>query len=338
MNEKSRNINEKKQQQGINTWADTDMLLNSEDLVLLNRIGDYFRGYQDIEDVKSDPDYDVTNKSIAEMISVFRPEASRHMANAKFIREGLTAKSNEDKLEEEINDIRLESSKKDIGKITGEWVKEWQGKDEKSTNTDCSDHERKEYILNALGEKDIELNVGTDAEKVVRKSLFLRYAIPAAAAVLGAILLVKSLLPSYEPDKLFAKYYEPMSAISPVTRSANAGEMENYTSAIESYNDKNFQAAATGFSDALLQDPLNTSCHFFMGITQIALGNYDQAEDILEGVISSQGEYVKEARWYLGLAYIKTGNIEKASGCFDILAQSPGFYSDRAEKILRRLR
>ena len=338
MNKRGRNINGKEQQQGINAWTDTDMLLNSEDLVLLSRIGDYFRGYQDIEDVKSDPDYNVTNKSIAEMISVFRPEASRHMANAKFIREGLTAKSNEDKLEEEINDIRLESSKKDIGKITGEWVKEWQGKDEKSTTTDCSDHERKEYILNALGEKDIELNVGTDAEKVVRKSLFLRYAIPAAAAVLGAILLVKSLLPSYEPDRLFTKYYEPMSAISPVTRSANGAEMDSYTSAIESYNNKNYQAAAAGFSDALLQDPLNISCHFFMGITQMALGNYDQAENILEGVINSQGEYVKEARWYLGLAYIKTGNIEKASGCFDILAQSPGYYSDRAEKILRRLR
>jgi TolA-binding protein len=338
MNERGRNINGKKQQQGINTRADTDMLLKPEDSVIFSRIGDYFRGSQDIEDVKSDPDYNVTNKSIAEMISVFKPEASQYKAYETFIRGSLNAKIEEGKLEEEINDIRLESSKKDIGKMTGEWVKEWQGKDEKGTTTNSSGHERKEYILNALEEKDIELNVGTAAEKVVRKSLFLRYAIPAAAAVVGAIILVNSLLPSRDPDKLFAKYYEPMSAISPVTRSANAGEINSYTSAIESYNNKNYQAAATGFSDALLQDPLNISCHFFMGITQIALGNYDQAENILEGVINRQGEYVKEARWYLGLAYIKTGNIEKACGCFDILAQSPGFYSDRAEKILRRLR
>jgi TolA-binding protein len=80
------------------------------------------------------------------------------------------------------------------------------------------------------------------------------------------------------------------------------------------------------------------SSRFFLGITQMELGNYEQAENILEDVISHQGEYTKEARWYLGLAYIKTGNKQKAHECFEILAKSPGFYSGRAEKILRLIR
>jgi TolA-binding protein len=340
MNEKSRNINGKKQQQRINTWADTVMLLRPEDLVLLNRISDYFRGSQDIEDVKSDPDYNVTNKSVAEMISVFKPEAFQNKANAKFIRESVAMENEEEKLTDEINDIKGESIENDIGKITIEWVREWDEKQHKSVSTDAESKERKEFITNSLekAENESENVPATGNSKILKKTFFARFALPAAAAVVGALFLIKSLLPSHDPDTLFAKYYEPISAISPITRSANTDEMNIYTSAIESYNKKNYQAAATGFSDALLQNPSNISCQFFMGITHIALGNYDQAENILEGVINSQGEYVKEARWYLGLAYIKTGNIEKASGCFEILAQSPGFYSERAEKILRRLR
>ena len=75
-----------------------------------------------------------------------------------------------------------------------------------------------------------------------------------------------------------------------------------------------------------------------MGISQMELGNYDQAVKMLEDVVSRQGEYLKEARWYLGLAYIKTGNTEKAAGCFEILAGTPGYYNLRAREILRRLR
>jgi TolA-binding protein len=241
-------------------------------------------------------------------------------------------------LEDEINDIRLESSKKDTGKVTAEWVKEWHEKRQKNAGTDDRSRERKDYILNALAETDGEMNGRTETKKSSGRSLFLRYALPAAAAITGALILIKSLLPSWDQDRLFTKYYEPLSAISPVTRSADADASENYTSAIENYNNHNYQAAALGFSNVIQQDTLNIPPRFFMGINQMALGNYDQAVNMLEDVVNRQGEYLKEARWYLGLAYIKTGNPEKASGCFEILAGSPGYYSGRARDILRRLR
>ena len=77
---------------------------------------------------------------------------------------------------------------------------------------------------------------------------------------------------------------------------------------------------------------------FYLGITQIALGDYNQAITVLAGVANQAGELTKEARWYLGLAYIKAGNRAKASECFELLAQSSGFYRERSEKILRRLK
>jgi lipopolysaccharide biosynthesis regulator YciM len=88
----------------------------------------------------------------------------------------------------------------------------------------------------------------------------------------------------------------------------------------------------------MLNETTSVSAGFFLGITELEIGNYSRAVELLEGVTDRQGEFYKEATWYLGLAYIKSGNKIKASECFKVLSRSPGFYSDRSEKILRRLK
>jgi hypothetical protein len=340
MNRHNENIDGNTGQHENNSWADSDMMLSPRDSALFGTISNYMTGCLDIEDVKSDPLFKETDDAAREMISGFDNKAPMHMPYAKFIRENFTGENEEEKLADEINDIKRESTENNLVKITAGWVREWDENRLNGVSPDAMSDERKEFITNALveAESDFERSAHAGKRKSLKKIFSARLALPAAAALIGAFFLIKLLLPSYNPDKLFEKYYEPMSAISPVTRSADAGGAKNYASAIESYNKKNYQAATIAFSDAILKDPLNMSSRFFMGIAQMELGNYDQAENILENVISRQSEYLKEARWYLGLAYIKTGNTQKAHECFEILAKSPGFYSGRAEKILRRLR
>ena len=93
-----------------------------------------------------------------------------------------------------------------------------------------------------------------------------------------------------------------------------------------------------GFSELVAMDTSQVPPRFFLGMTHVALGNYDQAVSVLEGVAGRKGEYSKEARWYLGLVYLKEGNKDKASENFELLAQLSGYYSERSEKILRLLR
>ena len=88
----------------------------------------------------------------------------------------------------------------------------------------------------------------------------------------------------------------------------------------------------------MLDESTSLPASFFLGITEIELNNTGKAIKLLGGVANRQSEYAKEATWYLGLVYIKSGNKIKARECFELLARSPGFYSDRSEKILRRLR
>ncbi len=340
MSRQNGNISGKKGQHENNSWADTDMVLNPGDSALFGKIGDYMMGSLDIEDVKSDPLYKETNDAAREMTSGFDRNDTAHKANAKYINDNIAGENEDEKLAAEINDIKKESRENDLGNITAGWVRERDEKKLNKVSPNPMSDERKEFITNSLVEADNDYDRKADAgkKKLFRKTMFARFALPAAAAISGAIFLVKLLLPSYNPDKLYAKYFEPVIAISPVTRSADAGETHSYTAAVESYNNKKYQVAAIAFSEAIQKDPLNMSPRFFMGITQMELGNYDQAENLLEDVISRQGEYTKEARWYIGLAYIKTGNTQKAHECFEILAKSPGFYSGRAGKILRRLR
>jgi tetratricopeptide (TPR) repeat protein len=150
--------------------------------------------------------------------------------------------------------------------------------------------------------------------------------------------LIRSLLPSSDTGKLYNTYYKPFDAVSPVTRSINSNTTDNYAAAIESYRTGNYQQAAIMFAELLQKDQFVVSSQFFLGLSQLAINNNDQAINLLTATANNSGEYGKEARWYLGLAYLKTENRLKAAECFEYLAGTGGFYKERSEKILLRLR
>jgi TolA-binding protein len=92
------------------------------------------------------------------------------------------------------------------------------------------------------------------------------------------------------------------------------------------------------FANALQNDPSAVSPSFYLGLSQLALKNYDQAINLFIKVVNDSGEYGKEARWFMGLAYLKLANKVKAAECFEYLARSDGFYRERSETILLRLK
>ena len=118
----------------------------------------------------------------------------------------------------------------------------------------------------------------------------------------------------------------------------NNSESEIYSSAINSYKSGDYQCAVAGFGIVLSKEPLSGQAGFLLGLSRLALENYSLAISLLSDVANGSGEYAKEAKWYLGLSYLKTNNPLKAQECFEYLARSDGFYRERSEKILRRLK
>jgi TolA-binding protein len=240
---------------------------------------------------------------------------------------------------DEITQIKQEIGENNVNEITSEWVKEWQEK-KQTKAADPELEERRNFITGSIKTEATEpQKIFHDGrKKVSRLNLFVRYGSLSAAAVLGVFLVIRTLFPAYNPDKIFDYYYKPFKAVSPVTRSINNNEADLYSLAIGSYNTGDYERAAREFSETIIKDPSVISPRFFMGLTQLALKNYDQTITLLKGVVDDSGEYAKEARWYLGLTYLKTGNKPEAAECFKYLAQSEGFYRERAENLLRRLK
>jgi len=324
------------------SWSDADHRLppSDEDAALFEMITASFTGQIDIQEVKSDPAYSETDEMVKQVISDYQKNSTRNKDNAKFIRDSFNGKTRKGFIENEIGQIKQEINDIDLNKISAEWVKEWHEKRQRNGGKDAKTEEIKKFITNSLNPK--EEITGIDKRAVRRKRLIRRlvisYTMLAAAAITGAVFLIRPLLPYYNSDKIFTKYYEPYSAVSSVTRSISASGNDTYKLALENYKSGNYPDAAKGFYEEMVQEMGSPSPRFFLGITQIALQDYNQAINLLDEVANQQGELSKDARWYLGLAYIKAGNKTKASECFELLAKSPGFYTRRSEKILRRLK
>ncbi len=315
---------------GTNSWADTDLLLNPDDKILFRKIGEFVRAEADIEEIKNDPFYDHISNSVRAMIKNRETDNLKRKNDRNYILESLRHKHEDDIIEKEIRGIRRESRTAGIDKITSEWVDEWNENSERVPDKSGNRKEIREFVTGSLKNKKIS----EEHEKVFT----LRWILATAAVIAGTIFFIKSLLLSDDPNRIFARYYEPMNIISYVTRGANAIETDSYALAVESYKAHNYQEAAAGFSMAAEQDSQSGPARFFLGLSQIGMENYREAVAALESVVTGEGEYVKDATWYLGLAYIKTGETGKARICFETLSRTPGFYRDRSAKILRRLK
>ncbi len=303
-----------------------ELLVREEDHDLFGRISDYFRGVSDIEEVRNDPGLAETCRVADEMISGYscsevKPE------NREFIIEGTDS---------EMRGISEEISRNNLNEISSQWVEVWEIKKEKNGE---GIKEIREFITRSAGEN--EKRSGDQPgrkKKVITRFLFLRYASSAAAVLAGIIFIVTALVRTNDPGRLFEKYYEPVPAVSPVTRTGNMNGTDKLAESVILYNKGDYNAAAAGFSEIISNDPSLMLPRFYLGMSHLALGDYIQAAGLLEEVAVSEGGYAKEARWYLGLIYLKDGDKMKARENFEFLAQTPGYYSERSERILRRLR
>jgi TolA-binding protein len=332
-------------------WNETgnDMYLSENDIALFKMTGSYIRALSDIEEVMNDPSLDDAKREAGKMVSEFKGRAEKLRANEKFITDILSETDENRNIVDEIRNIKLEINEKQISELTADWVKEWHEKRHLSAAKDEKKNEISNFIKSSLEQDgpvnednyhtsivDRQISEKRENEKHARK-IPIRFIAFSAAAALALIIVIKSLIPYPGPDKLFTSYFEPFEIVSPVTRSA-ANERNLLYDAVSKYKVGNYKGAAASFADIMAGDTNQIAPRFYFAMSQIAAGEYEQAINFLVPVVKNGGEYCKEAEWYLGLAYIKTGNKIKARNCFESLSQSEGYYSERSEKLLRRLK
>jgi tetratricopeptide (TPR) repeat protein len=132
-------------------------------------------------------------------------------------------------------------------------------------------------------------------------------------------------------DRLFAAYHEAYpNILNPQTRSGGSAN-PGFTD----YEAGDFEQALEHFSEALAQDPQNTGLNFYAAICQIELARYDEALRLMEQVVQShKGPFIRPARWYTALVYLKTGRNEQARSSLEELLSAEDVYARNAAEIL----
>jgi len=318
---------------------DDSMPVNSEDRDLFDAISRYMMGRKDLKEVSNDPDLPAAENLAKEMINDYRSKRKQNNDAVDFVRQAFAENKQTDKINEEIREIKREIVEKNLDEIASGWVREWNEQERDKTAVDSKTKEIKDFIKRSVKDDKPGYEAPTVRGRRHKHKIrsLIRYILP-AAAVIGFFITLKIFLQASNPERLFSLYYEPLKVVSPITRTIEPDTRSGYIQAIQRFNAGDYTGAASGFSDATRKDNTDITPRFFLGITQLALENYDHAIALLSEVALKEGTYSKESQWYLGLAFLKTGEKEKALACFEPLSKTPGFYQARAEKIVRRLK
>jgi TolA-binding protein len=332
----------RKKEAESNSWnySDDDIIFDSEDSAIFDKYNEYMKGRLDIEEVMSDPSLKIIESEVRNMITGYENKTTRNEDNERYISDSLKGINEEKNTLKDIYEIKLDTETSDVNEESAGWVKEWQENKKKESDKKPETDERIDFIKRSLVAEINEpaTNTHHNDNNGTKRSLVIRYVTISAAAVIGLFVLIRVLLPSPDPEKLYESYYEPFKVVSSATRDIAENRTDGYSTAVEMYKAGDYEAAAAGFSNIMLNDTSFAEPRFLMGVTQMAMGKYDQSIDLLGSIAGRSGEYRKEAFWYLGLAYLKTGEKVKAAKCFEFLSGSPGFYCERSKKLLRRLR
>lgn len=111
-------------------------------------------------------------------------------------------------------------------------------------------------------------------------------------------------------EKLYQAYFSADPGL--VTSMASEGNYE-FDRAMVDYKDGNYANAISRWEKLLVEKPKNDTLNYFLGTALLSAKQDRKSVDFLESVAkdSSSGFY-SDANWYLGLAYLKLGEKEKA--------------------------
>jgi len=313
-------------------WFEKELLHNNElqeKYMLFNQINKSMRARMDYFEAINDPDRKSIDLITSQMVSDFDQSSDKFNQAKKFIMNSIEENSD---LANELEKTRQEAIKSNVNHETQKWVDEWI---ESKTNTSPETKKRREFIKSSLDENQ---RVNYKSKNTKRKNLVIGFIGMAAAAAIAVIVIVKTLTPSYTPDSLYSEYYKPLNAYSTTTRN-NANVLDPFSNAVALYNQAKYKSALVIFTDLTKQETNNQTYLFFSGITYMGLEDYNNAIVLLSKVVTSESDdYKKESKWYLGLSYLKTGEIEKASKYLTELSNSNGYYQNQAQDLLSHLK
>lgn len=169
-----------------------------------------------------------------------------------------------------------------------------------------------------------------------RKKSMLRYAAVFLVLLGTAALLKLTLFSGAKSDRLFDRYYAAYNA-DMVMRSTQS-EVTTLENAILEYSRRDYATALQKLNKLILENQENQLAWFYKGLTCLALDQPSEAIRSFRVIDPNWNHPLMEHRnWYLALALLHNNNRDEAVAVFSEIREFKGYYSENADRILRKL-
>ena len=180
------------------------------------------------------------------------------------------------------------------------------------------------------GRSIISLNIGSKSGVI---------SLAAAASVLLLVGLSTIKFSPVNNDRLYDQYFEIYPTVG-ISRSADTEIMDNsFKQGLVLFNQEKYEEALNVFQHLIKEGKENPVLHFYAGESYQNLQDYTQAITEYKSVIKhNENLFIEQAEWYIGLCYLKKGDISLAANQFNKIVADDGYYKQDAKALLRRLK
>lgn len=159
----------------------------------------------------------------------------------------------------------------------------------------------------------------------------------AAAACLTLFVLVGIYLPfsNETPQELYADYFVPYPNVFEPTLRSGAGQSAR-AEAFQAYENGDYGKAATLFA-GLLKEKNDPGVLLLLGNSNLALGKTAEAKQNFYDLINQYDDLDIQAKWFLSLCYLRTGEVEQARELLNELGNTEVSYAGKAKELLKKV-
>lgn len=165
-----------------------------------------------------------------------------------------------------------------------------------------------------------------------------RIAHSVVAASLILAMGITALIRYTSEEPIYQKYYTTYETAG-ISRSSNSTPDQAFALALQKYNSQDYQTALNLLQEVISRDQDNIASHFYSATSLQELGKYKNAiEEYQVVIVDKDNLFIEQAEWYIGLCYLQIKEDEKAFKQFKKILKNKGFYHQKAEAILRKIK
>lgn len=137
---------------------------------------------------------------------------------------------------------------------------------------------------------------------------------------------------SENTSNLFDQYFEPYpNVVMPTVRGVEINDTTTIQKAYRAYDQEDYAGAVQFFETLETKDE---GTLLYLGNSYLMLNETKKAISVLEKLVNKQSQFEEEAKWYLGLSYLKNGDNAMVKNTFDGIKSE--HYQIKIKEILKQ--